>query len=170
MIPQSGLSSAFRTRFILISMAELINEPVHHILFGNVPCGVWSHLMSTVAVLVIVVVCFVVIFIELLSHHLTKRLQRRMVCKRRIYTMVWRCWCWRWLRFPALQTVGIVLIVAMLITPVTATAFLGGLTVCNGCCYCGISWGCISYWFENSSYTNELGIWPVIVLMVQLCF
>lgn len=114
-------SSFFALGFILISMAESTTN-LHHILFGNVLAVSDSDLITTVIVGALVVLFVVVFFKELLISSFDETFARSYGLKT------------QWLHYglmivltlvtvSALQTVGIILIVAMLITP-AATAFL----------------------------------------------
>ncbi|MCO6183692.1 metal ABC transporter permease [Leuconostoc fallax] len=114
-------SSFFALGFILISMAESTTN-LHHILFGNVLAVSDSDLITTVIVGALVVLFVVVFFKELLISSFDETFAQSYGLKT------------QWLHYglmivltlvtvSALQTVGIILIVAMLITP-AATAFL----------------------------------------------
>ncbi|CAK1242051.1 ABC-type Mn2+/Zn2+ transport system [Fructobacillus cardui] len=114
-------SSFFALGFILISMAESTTN-LHHILFGNVLAVSDQDLITTAIVLVVVVLFVVLFYKELLITSFDNTFARAYGLKTQvlhyglmlILTLV---------TVTALQTVGIILIVAMLITP-AATAYL----------------------------------------------
>lgn len=114
-------SAFFALGFILISMAESSTN-LHHILFGNVLAVSDKDLVSTVIVLAIVILFVVTLFKELQITSFDEVFAKSYGLNTSIIhyglmiilTLV---------TVSALQTVGIILIVAMLITP-AATAFL----------------------------------------------
>ncbi|WEV53971.1 metal ABC transporter permease [Leuconostocaceae bacterium ESL0723] len=114
-------SAFFALGFILISMAESTTN-LHHILFGNVLAVSDSDLLTTAVVWVLVLLFVVVFYKELLITSFDNTYARAYGLKTQlvhyalmlILTLV---------TVTALQTVGIILIVAMLITP-AATAYL----------------------------------------------
>ncbi|CAK1228957.1 metal ABC transporter permease [Fructobacillus evanidus] len=114
-------SSFFALGFILISMAESTTN-LHHILFGNVLAVSDQDLITTAIVLVVVVLFVVLFYKELLITSFDNTFARAYGLQTQvlhyglmlILTLV---------TVTALQTVGIILIVAMLITP-AATAYL----------------------------------------------
>lgn len=114
-------SAFFALGFILISMAESSTN-LHHILFGNVLAVSDKDLVSTVVVLAIVILFVVTLFKELQITSFDEVFAKSYGLNTSIIhyglmiilTLV---------TVSALQTVGIILIVAMLITP-AATAFL----------------------------------------------
>ena len=114
-------SAFFALGFILISMAESSTN-LHHILFGNVLAVSDSDLLSTFIVLAIVIIFIFVLFKELQITSFDEVFAKSYGLNTSIIhyglmiilTLV---------TVSALQTVGIILIVAMLITP-AATAFL----------------------------------------------
>lgn len=114
-------SAFFALGFILISMAESSTN-LHHILFGNVLAVSDSDLVTTVIILAIVILFVVLFFKELQITSFDETFARVYGLKTYIIqyglmivlTLV---------TVTALQTVGIILIVAMLITP-AAIAFL----------------------------------------------
>ena len=114
-------SAFFALGFILISMAESSTN-LHHILFGNVLAVSDSDLLSTFVVLAIVIVFVFALFKELQITSFDEVFAKSYGLNTSIIhyglmiilTLV---------TVSALQTVGIILIVAMLITP-AATAFL----------------------------------------------
>lgn len=114
-------SAFFALGFILISMAESSTN-LHHILFGNVLAVSDKDLVSTVIVLAIVILFVVTLFKELQITSFDEVFAKSYGLNTSIIhyglmiilTLV---------TVSVLQTVGIILIVAMLITP-AATAFL----------------------------------------------
>lgn len=114
-------SAFFALGFILISMAESSTN-LHHILFGNVLAVSDKDLVSTVIVLAVVILFVVTLFKELQITSFDEVFAKSYGLNTGIIhyglmiilTLV---------TVSALQTVGIILIVAMLITP-AATAFL----------------------------------------------
>ncbi|MFD1671866.1 metal ABC transporter permease [Agrilactobacillus yilanensis] len=114
-------SAFYALGFILISLAESATN-LHHILFGNVLAVSDNDLISTTVVLAIVILFVVVFYKELLvtsfdeTYAKTYGLNTTLVhySLMIVLTLV---------TVSALQTVGIILVVAMLITP-AATAFL----------------------------------------------
>ncbi|MCW0953809.1 metal ABC transporter permease [Weissella ceti] len=114
-------SAFFALGFILISMAESSTN-LHHILFGNVLAVSDSDLVTTVIILAIVILFVVLFFKELQITSFDETFARVYGLKTYliqyglmiVLTLV---------TVTALQTVGIILIVAMLITP-AAIAFL----------------------------------------------
>lgn len=114
-------SAFFALGFILISMAES-STILHHILFGNVLAVSDRDLMSTVAVLVLVVLFVVVFYKELLITSFDETFAKTYGLQT-AYLHYGLMLVLTLVTVSALQTVGIILIVAMLITP-AATAFL----------------------------------------------
>lgn len=114
-------SAFFALGFILISMAES-STSLHHILFGNVLAVSDRDLMSTVAVLVLVVLFVVIFYKELLITSFDETFAKTYGLQT-AYLHYGLMLVLTLVTVSALQTVGIILIVAMLITP-AATAFL----------------------------------------------
>ncbi|MGY3743083.1 metal ABC transporter permease [Leuconostoc inhae] len=114
-------SAFFALGFILISLAESATN-LHHILFGNVLAVSDNDLVTTAIVLAIVLIFVVVFYKELLITSFDNTFAQAYGLKTQlmhyalmlVLTLV---------TVTALQTVGIILIVAMLITP-AATAYL----------------------------------------------
>ncbi|CAM3152520.1 metal ABC transporter permease [Leuconostoc rapi] len=114
-------SAFFALGFILISLAESATN-LHHILFGNVLAVSDNDLITTAIVLAIVLIFVVVFYKELLITSFDNTFAQAYGLKTQlmhyalmlVLTLV---------TVTALQTVGIILIVAMLITP-AATAYL----------------------------------------------
>jgi len=114
-------SAFFALGFILISMAESSTN-LHHILFGNVLAVSDSDLITTAIILGLVISFIIIFFKELLVTSFDDTFAKTYGLRTDwfyyglmlLLTLV---------TVTALQTVGIILIVAMLITP-AATAFL----------------------------------------------
>lgn len=114
-------SAFYALGFILISMAESSTN-LHHILFGNILAVNDSDIMTTTVVLGLVILFVVAFYKELLvtsfdeTYAKTYGLNAQVIhyALMLVLTLV---------TVSALQTVGIILVVAMLITP-AATAFL----------------------------------------------
>ncbi|WP_426385811.1 metal ABC transporter permease [Latilactobacillus curvatus] len=114
-------SAFYALGFILISMAESATN-LHHILFGNILAVSDSDIMSTAIVLGLVILFVSFFYKELLITSFDETYAKTYGLKTQVLhyglmlvlTLV---------TVSALQTVGIILVVAMLITP-AATAFL----------------------------------------------
>lgn len=160
-------SAFFALGFILISMAESSTN-LHHILFGNVLAVSDQDLITTAMILAIVLLFVVLLFKELqltsFDPHFaqvyglnTQVIQYSLMVVLTLVTV------------SALQTVGIILIVAMLITP-AATAFLWTnrlswmLVLAAGF---GLLASVIGLYF---SYTFNWASGPAIVLIAALFF
>lgn len=114
-------SAFYALGFILISMAESATN-LHHILFGNV-LAVSDHDLVTTACILAIVVLFIVIFYkELLITSFNETFAKTygLNTQRIHYSLMLMLTL---VTVSSLQTVGIILVVAMLITP-AATAFL----------------------------------------------
>ncbi|KRN32374.1 manganese ABC transporter, membrane-spanning subunit [Weissella halotolerans DSM 20190] len=160
-------SAFFALGFILISMAESSTN-LHHILFGNVLAVSDQDLMTTAFILVIVLLFVVLLFKELqitsFDPHFaqvyglnTQAIQYALMI---VLTLV---------TGSALQTVGIILIVAMLITP-AATAFLWTNRL-DWMLVLAASFGLLaSVVGLYFSYTFNWASGPAIVLMAALIF
>lgn len=114
-------SAFFALGFILISLAESATN-LHHILFGNVLAVSDSDLITTAIVLSIVLLFVVTFYKELLITSFDNIFAKAYGLKTQImhYALMLVLTL---VTVTALQTVGIILIVAMLITP-AATAYL----------------------------------------------
>lgn len=114
-------SAFFALGFILISLAESATN-LHHILFGNVLAVSDSDLITTAIVLSIVILFVVTFYKELLITSFDNTFAKAYGLKTQImhYALMLVLTL---VTVTALQTVGIILIVAMLITP-AATAYL----------------------------------------------
>lgn len=114
-------SAFFALGFILISMAESSTN-LHHILFGNVLAVSDSDLVTTVIILAIVIL-FVVLFFKELQITSFDEIFARVYGLKTYLIQYGLMIVLTLVTVTALQTVGIILIVAMLITP-AAIAFL----------------------------------------------
>lgn len=114
-------SAFYALGFILISMAESSTK-LHHILFGNILAVSDSDIMTTAVVLGLVILFVVVFYKELLVTSFDETYARTYGLKVQVihYALMLVLTL---VTVSALQTVGIILVVAMLITP-AATAFL----------------------------------------------
>lgn len=114
-------SAFYALGFILISMAESSTN-LHHILFGNILAVSDSDIMTTAVVLGLVILFVVVFYKELLVTSFDETYARTYGLKVQVihYALMLVLTL---VTVSALQTVGIILVVAMLITPAT-TAFL----------------------------------------------
>ena len=114
-------SAFYALGFILIAQAESTAN-LHHILFGNVLAVSGSDLRSTVLVLAVVILFIVLFYKELLISSLDPIYAKTYGLNTRVlhYALMLLLTL---VTVSALQTVGIILVVAMLITP-AATAFL----------------------------------------------
>ena len=114
-------SAFFALGFILISLAESATN-LHHILFGNVLAVSDSDLVTTAIVLAVVLIFVVTFYKELLITSFDNTFAKAYGLKTQVmhYSLMLVLTL---VTVTALQTVGIILIVAMLITP-AATAYL----------------------------------------------
>ncbi|APX71699.1 metal ABC transporter permease [Companilactobacillus allii] len=114
-------SAFYALGFILISMAESSTN-LHHILFGNILAVSDSDIMTTAVVLAIVIMFVSIFYKELLVTSFDETYAKTYGLKTQLihYTLMLVLTL---VTVSALQTVGIILVVAMLITP-AATAFL----------------------------------------------
>ncbi|KRK93665.1 metal ABC transporter permease [Companilactobacillus futsaii] len=114
-------SAFYALGFILISMAESSTN-LHHILFGNILAVSDSDIMTTAVVLGLVILFVVTFYKELLVTSFDETYAKTYGLKVQIihYALMLVLTL---VTVSALQTVGIILVVAMLITP-AATAFL----------------------------------------------
>ena len=114
-------SAFYALGFILISMAESSTN-LHHILFGDILAVSDSDIMTTAIVLGLVILFVVVFYKELLVTSFDETYARTYGLKVQVihYALMLVLTL---VTVSALQTVGIILVVAMLITP-AATAFL----------------------------------------------
>ncbi|MDR0922101.1 MAG: metal ABC transporter permease [Lactobacillales bacterium] len=114
-------SAFFALGFILISMAQSSTN-LHHILFGNVLAVSDTDLITTLIVFVVLILFIVLFYKELLITSFDETYAKAYGMKTQVmhYGLMLALTL---VTVTALQTVGIILIVAMLITP-AATAFL----------------------------------------------
>lgn len=114
-------SAFYALGFILISMAESSTN-LHHILFGNILAVSDNDIMTTAVVLGVVILFVVTFYKELLVTSFDETYARTYGLKVQVihYALMLVLTL---VTVSALQTVGIILVVAMLITP-AATAFL----------------------------------------------
>ena len=114
-------SAFYALGFILISMAESTTN-LHHILFGNILAVSDSDIMTTAVVLALVILFVSIFYKELLVTSFDETYAKTYGLKTQVihYALMLVLTL---VTVSALQTVGIILVVAMLITP-AATAFL----------------------------------------------
>lgn len=160
-------SAFYALGFILISMAESSTN-LHHILFGNTLAVSDTDIMTTAVVLGIVILFVVIFYKELLvtsfdeTYAKTYGLNVQLIHYglMLVLTLV---------TVSALQTVGIILVVAMLITP-AATAFLwtdklGTMLILSATV--GVIASMAGLYF---SYTFNWASGPAIVIVAALLF
>jgi len=160
-------SAFYALGFILISMAESSTN-LHHILFGNILAVSDSDIMTTAVVLGIVILFVVTFYKELLvtsfgeTYAKTYGLNVQLIhyALMLVLTLV---------TVSALQTVGIILVVAMLITP-AATAFLwtdklGTMLILSA--IVGVISSMTGLYF---SYTFNWASGPAIVIVAAMLF
>jgi len=160
-------SAFFALGFILISMAESSTN-LHHILFGNVLAVSDSDLITTVIILAIVILFVVLFFKELQITSFDETFARVYGLKTYliqyglmiVLTLV---------TVTALQTVGIILIVAMLITP-AAIAFLWTNKLSTMLVLASIFGTISSVIGLYLSYTFNWASGPAIVLVAAIIF
>lgn len=114
-------SAFYALGFVLISLAESSNN-LHHILFGNVLAVSDRDLITTTCVLIAVILFIVIFYKELLITSFDETFARTYGLRTQMvhYALMLMLTL---VTVSSLQTVGIILVVAMLITP-AATAFL----------------------------------------------
>ncbi|WP_125762143.1 metal ABC transporter permease [Companilactobacillus hulinensis] len=114
-------SAFYALGFILISMAESTTN-LHHILFGNILAVSDSDIMTTAVVLALVILFVSIFYKELLVTSFDETYAKTYGLKTQVihYALMLVLTL---VTVSALQTVGIILVVAMLITP-AATSFL----------------------------------------------
>lgn len=114
-------SAFYALGFILISLAESSSN-LHHILFGNVLAVSDNDLITTTCVLIAVILFVVIFYKELLITSFDETFAQTYGLKTQMvhYSLMLMLTL---VTVSSLQTVGIILVVAMLITP-AATAFL----------------------------------------------
>ena len=114
-------SAFYALGFVLISLAESSSN-LHHILFGNVLAVSARDLLTTTCVLIAVILFIVIFYKELLITSFDETFARTYGLRTQMvhYALMLMLTL---VTVSSLQTVGIILVVAMLITP-AATAFL----------------------------------------------
>lgn len=160
-------SAFYALGFILISMAESSTN-LHHILFGNILAVSDSDIMTTAVVLGIVILFVVIFYKELLVTSFDETYAKTYGLKVQVihYALMLVLTL---VTVSALQTVGIILVVAMLITP-AATAFLwtdklGTMLVLSA--VMGVISSITGLYF---SYTFNWASGPAIVIVAALLF
>ena len=160
-------SAFFALGFILISMAQSSTN-LHHILFGNVLAVSDSDLIETFIVLAVVVIFVIVFFKELQITSFDNTFAKSYGLNTSVIhyglmivlTLV---------TVSALQTVGIILVVAMLITP-AATAFLWTNRLVN-MLFLSSGFGAVASFIGlYLSYTMNWASGPAIVLVAAIIF
>lgn len=114
-------SAFYALGFVLISLAESSSN-LHHILFGNVLAVSDRDLITTTCILIAVILFIVIFYKELLITSFDETFARTYGLRTQMvhYALMLMLTL---VTVSSLQTVGIILVVAMLITP-AATAFL----------------------------------------------
>ncbi|HIY91590.1 MAG TPA: metal ABC transporter permease [Candidatus Companilactobacillus pullicola] len=160
-------SAFYALGFILISMAESSTN-LHHILFGNILAVSDSDIMTTAVALGIVILFVVIFYKELLVTSFDETYARTYGLKVQIihYALMLVLTL---VTVSALQTVGIILVVAMLITP-AATAFLwtdklSWMLVLSA--ILGVISSTVGLYF---SYTFNWASGPAIVIVAAILF
>ena len=160
-------SAFFALGFILISMAQSSTN-LHHILFGNVLAVSDSDLIETFIVLAVVIIFVMVFFKELQITSFDNTFAKSYGLNTSVIhyglmivlTLV---------TVSALQTVGIILVVAMLITP-AATAFLWTNRLVN-MLFLSSGFGAVASFIGlYLSYTMNWASGPAIVLVAAIIF
>ena len=160
-------SAFFALGFILISMAQSSTN-LHHILFGNVLAVSDSDLIETFIVLAVVVIFVILFFKELQITSFDNTFAKSYGLNTSVIhyglmivlTLV---------TVSALQTVGIILVVAMLITP-AATAFLWTNRLVNMLFLSSCFGAVASFIGLYLSYTINWASGPAIVLVAAIIF
>jgi len=160
-------SAFYALGFILISMAESSTN-LHHILFGNILAVSDSDIMTTAVVLGIVILFVVIFYKELLVTSFDETYAKTYGLKVQVihYALMLVLTL---VTVSALQTVGIILVVAMLITP-AATAFLWTdklVTMLVLSATVGVISSITGLYF---SYTFNWASGPAIVLVAAMLF
>ena len=160
-------SAFFALGFILISMAQSSTN-LHHILFGNVLAVSDSDLIETFIVLAVVIIFVMLFFKELQITSFDNTFAKSYGLNTSVIhyglmivlTLV---------TVSALQTVGIILVVAMLITP-AATAFLWTNRLVNMLFLSSCFGAVASFIGLYLSYTMNWASGPAIVLVAAIIF
>lgn len=160
-------SAFYALGFILISLAESASN-LHHILFGNVLAVSDQDLLTTTGVLCVVILFVVFFYKELLITSFDETFAKTYGLKTQVihYSLMLVLTL---VTVSSLQTVGIILVVAMLITP-AATAFLWTNQLSHMLIYSGL-FGALSAMIGlYLSYTFNWASGPAIVLVASLIF
>ena len=160
-------SAFYALGFILISLAESATN-LHHILFGNILAVSDTDIMTTVVVLGLVILFVVFFYKELLVTSFDETFAKTYGLKVQllhyglmlVLTLV---------TVSALQTVGIILVVAMLITP-AATAFLWTEKLATMLILAATNGAVASVIGLYFSYTLNWASGPAIVLIAAIIF
>lgn len=160
-------SAFYALGFILISLAESATD-LHHILFGNILAVSDTDIMTTVVVLGLVILFVVFFYKELLVTSFDETFAKTYGLKVQllhyglmlVLTLV---------TVSALQTVGIILVVAMLITP-AATAFLWTEKLATMLILAATNGAVASVIGLYFSYTLNWASGPAIVLIAAIIF
>ena len=160
-------SAFFALGYILISMAQSSTN-LHHILFGNVLAVSDSDLIDTFIVLAVVIIFVLAFFKELQITSFDNTFAKSYGLNTSVIhyglmivlTLV---------TVSALQTVGIILVVAMLITP-AATAFLWTNRLVNMLFLSSCFGAVASFIGLYLSYTMNWASGPAIVLVAAIIF
>lgn len=160
-------SAFYALGFILISLAESASN-LHHILFGNVLAVSDADLITTTCVLIVVVLFIVLFYKELLITSFDTTFAQTYGLKTQAihYALMLMLTL---VTVSSLQTVGIILVVAMLITP-AATAFLWTDKLHVMLVYSGIFGAVAALVGLFISYTFNLASGPAIVLVAAILF
>lgn len=160
-------SAFYALGFILISLAESASN-LHHILFGNVLAVSDADLITTTCVLIVVVLFIVLFYKELLITSFDTTFAQTYGLKTQAihYALMLMLTL---VTVSSLQTVGIILVVAMLITP-AATAFLWTDKLHVMLIYSGVFGAVAALIGLFISYTFNLASGPAIVLVAAILF
>ncbi len=160
-------SAFYALGFILISMAESATN-LHHILFGNILAVSDSDMMTTAIVLGIVVMFVTIFYKELLITSFDETFAKTYGLKTKLihYSLMMVLTL---VTVSALQTVGIILVVAMLITP-AATAYFWTNRLSTMLVFAAIFGVVSSITGLFFSYTFNWASGPAIVLVAAILF
>ncbi|PCS08853.1 membrane protein [Lactococcus piscium] len=160
-------SAFYALGFILISLAESTTN-LHHILFGNVLAVSDADLITTTCVLIVVILFIVLFYKELLITSFDTTFAQTYGLKTQAihYALMLMLTL---VTVSSLQTVGIILVVAMLITP-AATAFLWTDKLHIMLVYSGVFGAIAALVGLFISYTFNLASGPAIVLVAAILF
>lgn len=160
-------SAFYALGFILIAKAESASN-LHHILFGNVLAVSDQDLLTTTGVFMVVILFVVLFYKELLITSFDETFAKTYGLKTQVvhYALMLVLTL---VTVSSLQTVGIILVVAMLITP-AATAFLWTHQLSHMLVYSGIFGAISAIVGLYLSYTFNWASGPAIVLVAALIF